>query len=169
MRIEKRWAIVGLCFMAMLSIYLERVGFSIAYTAIAAAANIEETTKGLVLGAFFNGYAFSQVRLLFPCLRNEQTTPLLPARTKPQPAVLVQVPGGWAAHRYGGKVVLSLSFLSWSLLSVATPAVIHSTTLMVAIRVAVGVAQGFVVPSVHTILAEVPLSFSHMPLDVCCC
>ena len=81
----------------------------------------------------------------------------------------MQVPGGWAAHRYGGKVVLSLSFLSWSLLSVATPAVIHSTTLMVAIRVAVGVAQGFVVPSVHTILAEVPLSFYHMPLDVCCC
>ena len=90
MRIEKRWAIVGLCFMAMLSIYLERVGFSIAYTAIAAAANIEETTKGLVLGAFFNGYAFSQVRLLFPCLRQRPFYQLEPNHN---PLSLCRSPG----------------------------------------------------------------------------
>ncbi|KAI3956721.1 hypothetical protein MKW92_050946 [Papaver armeniacum] len=53
-----------------------------------------------------------------------------------------QVPGGWAAQRIGGRRVLLFSFILWSL-----------TCFMLA-RLLVGVAQGFIFPSIHTVLAQ---------------
>jgi ACS family sodium-dependent inorganic phosphate cotransporter len=42
--------------------YCERVGFSIAYTAMAKAAGVSEARKGSVLSAFYWGYGLSQAR-----------------------------------------------------------------------------------------------------------
>lgn len=55
--------IVVACFAATLTAYVERVGFSIAFTAMAKAAGLDEVVKGGVLSAFFWGYSVSQVRL----------------------------------------------------------------------------------------------------------
>ena len=60
-RIEPRHLIVLACFLATLSAYVERVGFSIAYTAMAKTAQVDEATKGTVLSAFYWGYGISQV------------------------------------------------------------------------------------------------------------
>lgn len=65
--IEARHLIVLACFLATLSAYVERVGFSIAYTAMAKVDKVDEATKGTVLSAFYWGYGLSQVGLLL-CL-----------------------------------------------------------------------------------------------------
>lgn len=72
---------------------------------------MDEGLKGAVLSAFYWGYAASQV------------------------------PGGWAAQRYGGERVLSWSFAAWSLGCLATPGSAASPRAMAAARVGVGLAQ----------------------------
>ncbi|KAL6757466.1 major facilitator superfamily domain-containing protein [Haematococcus lacustris] len=123
-RLEPRFQIVIACFLATFAAYVERVGFSISFTAMAKEANLDETVKGTVLSAFYWGYALSQI------------------------------PGGWAAQLYGGRVMLSLCFFMWSMVSFATPSDARSTNRIIAARVCIGVAQGFLIPSVHTVLSQ---------------
>lgn len=104
--------------------YIERVGFSIAYTIAADAANINQTSKGMILSTFYYGYACSQV------------------------------PGGWAAQKIGGRLVLLFSFVLWSLTCALVPLDPNRVTVLVIARLLVGVAQGFIFPSIHTVLAQ---------------
>lgn len=120
----KRYVIVGLTFLGTWVCYIERVGFSIAYTPAADAAGVSQTSKGLILSTFFYGYAISQV------------------------------PGGWAAQRIGGRLVLLLSFLLWSLTCALVPPDPRKVKTLVIARLLVGVAQGFIFPSIHTVLAQ---------------
>ncbi|KAK4491060.1 hypothetical protein RD792_001782 [Penstemon davidsonii] len=102
----------------------ERVGFSIAYTAAADAAGVNQASKGMILSTFYYGYACSQV------------------------------PGGWAAQKIGGRRVLLLSFVLWSLTCAFVPLDPSRVSLLVITRLLVGVAQGFIFPSIHTVLAQ---------------
>ena len=81
--------------------------------------------------------------------------------------LLSQVPGGWAAQRWGGRVMLSASFALWSTASALTPGDARRTTAVAVARVCVGVAQGFLIPSVHTVLAQV--RSKGMLLCTCAC
>ena len=67
----------------------------------------------------------------------------------------LQVPGGWAAQLYGGRVTLIISFFLWSLVSMFTPTNAKNTHTIMAARVLIGIAQGFIIPSVHTVLSQV--------------
>ena len=58
-----RLAILVACFLATFVAYVERVGFSIAYTVMAKEAAVSDAVKGTVLSAFFWGYGLSQARL----------------------------------------------------------------------------------------------------------
>ena len=69
--------------------------------------------------------------------------------------LLVKVPGGWAAQRWGGRRMLMVSFGLWSTASMLTPGSASSKSAILLARVAVGVAQGFLIPSVHTVLSQV--------------
>lgn len=53
--------IVACCFLATFTAYVERVGFSIAFTAMSKQAQLDEHVKGNVLSAFYWGYGVSQV------------------------------------------------------------------------------------------------------------
>lgn len=64
-RLEPRYQIVAVCFLATLTMYMERVGFSIAFTSMAKDAALDESVKGTVLSAFYWGYALSQAGLSF--------------------------------------------------------------------------------------------------------
>mmetsp|Transcript_13965 Transcript_13965/g.24485 ORF Transcript_13965/g.24485 Transcript_13965/m.24485 type:complete len:437 (+) Transcript_13965:60-1370(+) len=123
-RLEPRYQIVAVCFLATFTAYVERVGFSIAFTAMAKDANLPESVKGTVLSAFFWGYAVSQI------------------------------PGGWAAQRYGGRRMLILCFLLWSAVSFCTPSDARNTRAIIFARVCIGIAQGFLIPSIHTVLSQ---------------
>lgn len=104
--------------------YIERVGFSIAYTIAADAADINQTSKGMILSTFYYGYACSQI------------------------------PGGWAAQKIGGRLVLLFSFVLWSLTCALVPLDPNRVMVLVIARLLVGVAQGFIFPSIHTVLAQ---------------
>ncbi|XP_042515164.1 probable anion transporter 6 [Macadamia integrifolia] len=123
-KFPKRYVIVILTFLSTLVCYVERVGFSIAYTVAADAAGVNQSTKGTILSTFYYGYACSQV------------------------------PGGWAAQRMGGRRVLLLSFVLWSLTCALVPLDPNRVYIMVMARLLVGVAQGFIFPSIHTVLAQ---------------
>lgn len=128
-----RHTIVALCAAATAVAYVERVGFAIAYAAaadLAAAAAggaRADASTGAVLSAFYWGYALSQI------------------------------PGGWAAARWGGSGVLTGSFALWSVTTLLTPlsAGPRARAATAAGRVAVGVAQGALIPAMHTVLSQV--------------
>ena len=122
--LPERYVVVLVMFAAAATCYLDRVGFPLAYTTMAAAAGVDKETQGLVHSAFYNGYTLSQL------------------------------PGGWAASRYGGERVLSLSFLLWSSASLLTPGDGRRTRALVAARVGVGGAMGVVFPSIHSLLVN---------------
>ncbi|KAL4614749.1 hypothetical protein ACB092_07G075600 [Castanea dentata] len=124
MTFPNRYLIVILTFISTSVCYIERVGFSIAYTIAADAAGVNQSTKGTVLASFYCGYACSQV------------------------------PGGWAAQRIGGRKVLLISFVLWSLTCALVPLDPNRVTVLVIARLLVGVAQGFIFPSIHTVLAQ---------------
>ncbi|GBG61257.1 hypothetical protein CBR_g19789 [Chara braunii] len=104
--------------------YIERVGFPIVYTPIAKDSDVDPVTKGWVLSAFYYGYASSQI------------------------------PGGWAAAYLGGRHILLLSFLLWSVAAVIMPVSSVSVASMVTARLLIGLSQGFIFPAIHTILAH---------------
>ncbi|GMJ03433.1 phosphate transporter 4;6 [Hibiscus trionum] len=124
MKFQKRYLIVILTFVSTCVCYVERVGFSIAYTFAADAAGINQSSKGTILSTFYYGYACSQV------------------------------PGGWAAQKIGGRRVLLLSFVLWSSTCFLVPLDPNRVTILVVARLLVGVAQGFIFPSIHTVLAQ---------------
>ena len=61
-KLDSRYQIVFACFLATLFMYVERVGFSIAFTEMAKRAELDEATMGTVLSSFYWGYGLSQVR-----------------------------------------------------------------------------------------------------------
>lgn len=124
MKFPKRYLIVILTFICTCVCYIERVGFSIAYTIAADAAGVNQSSKGTILSTFYYGYACSQV------------------------------PGGWAAQKIGGRKVLLLSFVLWSSTCFLVPLDPNRVMILVMARLLVGVAQGFIFPSIHTVLAQ---------------
>ncbi|KAI7993070.1 putative anion transporter 5 [Camellia lanceoleosa] len=123
-KFPKRYVIVILTFICTCVCYIERVGFSIAYTVAADAVGVNQSSKGTILSTFYYGYACSQI------------------------------PGGWAAQKIGGRRVLLLSFLLWSLTCALVPLDPNRVMILVIARLLVGVAQGFIFPSIHTVLAQ---------------
>jgi hypothetical protein len=204
-QLAERYRIVAACFLATFVAYVERVGFSIAFTEIAKGGGGGEALKGAVLSAFYWGYGVSQVGglYMYACVGRERArlrnrarrqwggprsgqdrgtrrcallppAPLPPRASRqrsrrgvPPPAAPTaaaaaaktsprQIPGGWAAQKYGGRAMLSLSFALWSLASLLTPgSAERGTAGIVGARVCVGVAQGFLIPAVHTVLSQV--------------
>lgn len=120
----RRYLIVIMTFVCTCVCYVERVGFSIAYTIAADKVGINQTSKGMILSAFYYGYACSQV------------------------------PGGWVAQKIGGRRVLLMSFVLWSLTCAFVPLDPNKEIVLVIARLLVGVAQGFIFPSIHTVLAQ---------------
>ncbi len=70
------------------------------------------------------------------------------------PRPTLQIPGGWAAQRYGGRIILMISFFLWSIVSLLTPSDAKSVVAIMTARVCIGVAQGFLIPSIHTVLSQ---------------
>ena len=123
-RFESRYQIVFACFLATLTAYVERTGFSIAYTAMTKDVAVDEAVKGTVLSSFYWGYGVSQI------------------------------PGGWAAQRFGGDITLTISFIFWSIASILTPGNATNTNSIILARVCVGISQGFIIPAIHTVLSR---------------
>jgi MFS transporter, ACS family, solute carrier family 17 (sodium-dependent inorganic phosphate cotransporter), other len=121
---HKRYLICLFCFFATSCAYIERTGFSVAFTALCKQERVSEHVEGVVLAAFYWGYGVSQV------------------------------PGGFLAQRFGGRRTLIASFTGWTLASFFTPRSARNIWGMCVARVMVGIFQGFLIPSVHTVLSQ---------------
>lgn len=125
-----RYPLLVLCFFACLICYLDRISISVAAIAMQEQFGWSETAKGLVLSSFFIGY------------------------------MLCQVPGGWLANRFGGKVVLAFAVTWWSAFTFLTPiAALISLPVLLATRVLMGVGEAAMFPSVFNLFSRwTPLS-----------
>ena len=120
----KRHILVGLCFLAAFICYIDRVNLSVAVIPMQAALGWSETTKGLVLSSFFIGY------------------------------MLFQIPGGYLANRFGGKLLLGAAVTWWSLFTLLTPAAAISLPLLIAVRIGLGLGEGAMFPSAYNLFSR---------------
>jgi MFS transporter, ACS family, solute carrier family 17 (sodium-dependent inorganic phosphate cotransporter), other len=117
----RRWpahyTVVLLCFAAAFISYIDRSNLSVAAIAMKEEFRWSETTKGFVLSSFFVGY------------------------------MLLQVPSALLANRYGGKLLLGLAVIWWSLFTILTPAAAYlSLPALLAARIALGLGEAAVFP-----------------------
>ena len=118
----RRWlpwhTVVGLCFAAVFISYIDRTNISVAAIPMKDEFRWTETTKGVVLSSFFVGY------------------------------ILLQVVSGTLANRYGGKIVLGIAVLWWSLFTMLTPpAAAVSLAALIGARIALGLGEAAVFPA----------------------
>ncbi|XP_055676467.1 putative inorganic phosphate cotransporter [Lutzomyia longipalpis] len=125
----------GLLFLLLLVGYALRVNMSVGIVAMVDNTtanpdfeeyNWNEQTQSLILSSFFWGY------------------------------ILVQLPAGTWARKFGAKILLSSSMGLCSLLTLLTPIAASSGgwVAVVVLRILLGVSQGFIFPCVHTLLAQ---------------
>jgi ACS family sodium-dependent inorganic phosphate cotransporter len=109
-----------MCFLAMFIAYTDRVNISVAAVAMLEEFHWTQTVKGYVLSAFFVGY------------------------------LLFMIPSGWLATRVGGKRVLALSVIWWSVFTVLTPwAATVSVPVLIAARIGLGLGEAAVMPATY--------------------
>lgn len=122
-----------LTFLAALAIficYADRSNISTAIIPMAKQFSWDKVAEGGVLSAFFYGYG------------------------------LTQIVGGRAADRWGGKNVLLIGVVGWSLATFFTPAAAAAGAVpLVAARAFLGAGEGVAFPAVHSLIAR------HVPFD----
>ncbi len=112
------YVVVPLLCAAVFISYIDRTNISVGAIAMQVQFGWDETQKGLVLSAFFVGY-------------------------------LVMMIGSSAlANRYGGKIVLGLAVVWWSVFTILTPpAALTSLPVLVIARIALGLGEAAVFPA----------------------
>jgi ACS family sodium-dependent inorganic phosphate cotransporter len=121
-RWPRRYTVVGLCFCAVFVCYIDRVNISVAALAMQEEFGWSETTKGFVLSSFFIGY------------------------------MLFMAPSGWIANRIGGRIVLGLAVLWWSVFTLLTPtAAFMSLPILIITRIAMGCGEAAMFPAAYNL------------------
>lgn len=105
--------------------YADRSNLSTAIIPMAAAFNWDSLFSGVVLSAFWGGYA------------------------------LTQVLGGRLADKFGGEKLLIIAMLIWSLMTAATPhAAAMGNIPVIAARVLLGAGEGLALPAIHSMIQK---------------
>lgn len=118
----RRYGVIGMCFLAVFICYIDRVNISVAAIAMQEEFGWSETKKGFVLSSFFIGY------------------------------MLCMAPSGWIANRIGGRIVLGVAVLWWSLFTVLTPAAAFmSMPILIAARIAMGMGEAAMFPAAYNL------------------
>ena len=124
-RVPKRLTVVLLCFLATALCYVDRVNISVAVIPMAARFHWSATTRGAVLSSFFIGY------------------------------LVAMIPSGALVVRFGSRVVLGLALAAWSVCTLLTPAAAFAgLPLLIAVRVAMGMAEAATFPAAMGLLAR---------------
>ena len=111
-----RYRIVGLIFLLALINHIDRANISIAAPVMMRELGWSETLFGVIFSAFLWGYT------------------------------IIQLPGGYIADRYGGKLIPYLC-LGWSIATFLTPLGAASFYLMLGLRFLVGAFEAPIVPA----------------------
>src|SRR5215469_8240618 len=121
----RRYTVVALLALATAICYVDRVNISIAIIPLARDRGYDAAATGLILSSFFWGYIGPQML------------------------------GGWLADRFGGKRVLTVGVLLWSLGTFLTPAAVQrSFGALLAMRALLGLGESVHFPTVHSLAAR---------------
>lgn len=125
----RRTVVVFLAFLSVFVCYMDRVNISVAIIPMAEDLGWSAQTQGTVLSSFFVGY------------------------------LLLQIIGGRLADRFGGKIVLGVGVLLWSLFTMLTPPAAHmGLGVLIAARIAMGMGEAVAFPSIYSIYGRwIPL------------
>ena len=122
-----RYTVTLLAAIAVFICYMDRVIVSVTIIPMAADFGWNPEQQGRVLSSFFVGY------------------------------LLTQVAGGWLAERYGGKMVLGLGVVFWSLFTLLTPiAAAGGMVALLVTRILMGVGEGVTFPSIYALFGRGP-------------
>jgi ACS family sodium-dependent inorganic phosphate cotransporter len=111
-------AVVILCCAAVLISYIDRTNISVAALPMQEQFGWDETTKGQVLSSFFVGY------------------------------LVLMAASGALANKYGGRIVLGIAVLWWSLFTALTPpAAAMGFGALITARIALGLGEAAVFPA----------------------
>ena len=117
-----RYVIFLLGCLANIVSYADRTNISLAIVPMREALGLDDSAEGACLAAFFAGYACTQIV------------------------------GGWLALRYGPKQVLCAAIALCSVTTLSTPAAAgFSFELLICSRVALGIAEGCLLPALHAL------------------
>ncbi len=128
--LPRRHWLVLLCFLSVFICYIDRVNISVAIIPMAAEHGWGMDVQSYILSSFFVGYLF------------------------------LQIVGGRLADRFGGKRVLAVGVLVWSLFTVLTPpAAAMGIGVLIAARIGMGLGEAVTFPSIYSMYARwVPLA-----------
>jgi MFS family permease len=122
LRLRNRHFLLLLCFLNAMISYGDRTNIAIAIIPMAEQYGWSLTTQGMILSSFFYGY------------------------------VLTQLISGYLSYRFGGKPVLAVSCLLWSLFTILTPVASHNMSSLLACRVMLGLSEGFGFPAIMSMI-----------------
>src|SRR5262249_47466233 len=118
-----RFTLSAFCATCLALSYMDRWNLSVAAPLLMKEFGWNETTIGLLQSLFFWGFT------------------------------LTHLPGGWLADRVGGRRVLGLGTLGWTLATAATPFA-GGFGALAAARVALGLGEGVNMPSISSLVAR---------------
>ena len=112
-------------FLAVFICYIDRVNISVAIIPMQEQFGWSEAQTGIIFSIFYIGY------------------------------VLTMILGGILADKYGGKTVLGVGVLLWSIFTMLTPFFAYNGFLaLLFIRVLIGLGEGITFPSWHSLYAR---------------
>lgn len=118
-----RYRVIGVCSLMSVLLYLDRFCVSFALPFITEELNLSPQDISLMIGVFFATYA------------------------------LGQTPSGWLADRFGGRRMLTLFILSWSLFT-GLLGLASGILVLVLLRVGMGFAQAGAYPTAATMISK---------------
>jgi ACS family glucarate transporter-like MFS transporter len=122
-----RWLLILWMFLAAAIVYLDRVNMSVMGQAIAKEFHLSHIQLGWVFSALIAGYA------------------------------LFQAPAGWAADRFGPRLVLAAGVLWWSvftsMITLLSASMAGLLVIMIAVRFCLGSGEAVVFPSSNCVVA----------------
>ncbi|KAG5559487.1 hypothetical protein RHGRI_009127 [Rhododendron griersonianum] len=133
--LPQRYKIIGTTSLAFVICNMDKVNLSIAIIPMSHQYGWNSSVAGLVQSSFFWGYALSQL------------------------------PGGWLAKTFGGRKVLEIGVLTWSLATALVPVLAGFMPGLILSRILVGIGEG-VSPSAATDLIARHDSVKHSALAI---
>lgn len=122
---QSRYTVIAMCFAATFVCYIDRVNISVTIIPMAEEFGWDVTTQGAVLSSFYIGYLF------------------------------MQIGGGHLADRFGGKIILGIGVLIWSLFTIITPAAAFiGLFALIAGRIGMGLGEAVTFPSVYSLVSR---------------
>jgi MFS family permease len=124
-KVPQRHLVILMSAIAVFICYIDRINISVAIIPMSEEFGWGPQIQGTVLSSFFVGY------------------------------LLLQIAGGKLADRFGGKVVLGIGVLMWSLFTILTPiSASFGIAILILNRILMGMGEAVTFPSIYALLAR---------------